>query len=250
MNAASFDADDVASPGEHSSRDRRQHHRRPKCSVHFVPLETAERPRIAVCLAGGVRTLSSPAVYDSLAKWIQALDPRAVVLGQLSLRPENSVKGQREQVDASELGPAFERLRPHCIRFDDEDDEDDEDEHGGGGEVHCGIPCTGQFSKWRRCAQMAEAYERDVNAVNAGAAAGTGAGGAMGDPAGEWRFDWVVKVSHCAEHCPAVTRVRPGRCAPTWCTTRPRWRAGCGARLAAPWHQRRCRHRRQRRRHQ
>ena len=142
-----------------------QKHTHPQAVLPLLA-EPVASPRVAVCLAGAVRSLIVPAVWRSirerLVRGIGGGQPPTLFL-VLSTGSEEARGRGREgedpdaeqtylhdnaQVGASLLAKALDALQPAAVTF-----------HTGRSPQICGTPPTGQFQKWAECAKMARAHE-------------------------------------------------------------------------------------------
>lgn len=107
-------------------------------------------PRIAVCLAGAFRTITSRQVYSNIARHIESLSPNThtFAVGQLGDEKGTGphILGQKARLSEDALWPAWQRLQPVCVRYSEEQPPCQESS------------CTGQWNKVTACARMAQAY--------------------------------------------------------------------------------------------
>ena len=137
---------------------------------HTVNTATPPCVRIAVCLAGAVRSFIHPAVGHAFERHVLgAAGPTArtdvfLVLGtgeedhraRTNLLPIDDQDYLRSKEGALHLSRAINRLSPVAVEFDT-----------GPGSASCGVPPTGQFAKLARCIDLARAHERAQVALRA-----------------------------------------------------------------------------------
>ena len=107
-------------------------------------------PRIAVCLAGAFRTITSPQVHTNIARFIESMSSNTHIFAVGQLGDEKGtgphVLGQKSRLSENALRPAWQRLQPVCVRYDEQPPPCQESS------------CTGQWHKWSSCARLAEAF--------------------------------------------------------------------------------------------
>ena len=120
-----------------------------------------------MCLCGFVRTLSTPRVFNSLARGFHSQGFEHVDLfGVVSSRGDDTAKGQWRDVSAAELAPAVAAL-PLVSWVDDSVPE------GAGGQSpddtwqqpRCGLMCMRQFDRFERCRRLIEHREAQCHRI-------------------------------------------------------------------------------------
>jgi len=144
--------------------------------LHLQPSESPQKgrraarpqreatPRVAVCVAGAVRALIHPLVWHSLARHVLGRSEGGAgghdlfaVLGtgaedqrsRTNELPLDEQPSLRSAAGAYLLSHALSALRPKAVRL-----------VMGTANASCGIPASGQFSKWADCVELVRDHER------------------------------------------------------------------------------------------
>jgi len=95
------------------------------------------RPRIAVCIAGAVRSLTEREVYSSIYKFYEDAD----IFYHLYVGVELSIRGQRKSLNSRDVTNALVNATGVRLQYNEND-------------YTCGQQTTGKFYKDEQCARM------------------------------------------------------------------------------------------------
>ena len=125
--------------------------------------EAARPPRLAICLAGAARGLILPTVWRSIRDTVLSVSvanpPTLFLVLSTGAEEPRGRDGNSEDDDAEQtylhssegaqlLAATLNALQPAAVTF-----------LTGRSQPSCGVPASGQFSKWAECANLVRDYE-------------------------------------------------------------------------------------------